>query len=406
MTAYVDLLKRRRDYRRLWMGETLSLVGDWLTYVAISVLALQEGPGAGALAVAMVLAAHQLPHVLLSPVAGDLADRFDRRRLLVGLHLVQAALTVAMMFTTSSIWVLQGVLAVRSALTALDYPARNGALRQVVPERDLLLANALSGATWSVTFAVGMALGGVLAAVGPAFALGVDALTFVAAAALLAGLPALPPRADGAAGAPPWSEVVRALAGKPDLARAVLAKTPLDVAAGGAWVLLNLRADTVTFVGTTALTLGVLQAVRGVGTGVGPIAAARVVRTGTPLSTVWTWVSAMGLAGMALFAVSSAPAVLLAGALVWGVGVGGNWVISTAELQRQAASDTVGRLSAVDALATTLGMGGAALAAALVIEATGDPALGAWLTLGAGATLWAVLTRMTAVQRAPARLAA
>ena len=76
----MDLIKRRPAFRLLWLGELVSQLGDWLSYVAISLVAMTHGPGQGALALGLVLAAHSLPHAVLAPFTGPLADRFDRRR--------------------------------------------------------------------------------------------------------------------------------------------------------------------------------------------------------------------------------------------------------------------------------------------------------------------------------------
>ena len=94
MSSLLSLLRRRPDFRRLWLGETISQLGDWLSYVAISLLALHSG--GGALALAVVFAGHVLPAALVSPLAGVLADRVDRRSLLVGTQLIQAALMLGM----------------------------------------------------------------------------------------------------------------------------------------------------------------------------------------------------------------------------------------------------------------------------------------------------------------------
>ena len=70
---------RHRGFRRLWASQAISLFGDWLSFIAISLLALHKGDGA--IALAMVLAAHTLPSALAQPLAGVLSDRFDRIKL-------------------------------------------------------------------------------------------------------------------------------------------------------------------------------------------------------------------------------------------------------------------------------------------------------------------------------------
>src|SRR5262245_20282707 len=91
MKNALNLVRDRPAFRRLWFGQIVSLLGDWLTYVAVSMLALEKGEGA--LAVAFVLVAHMLPNALLSPWAGSITDRFDRRTVMVASNWVQVGLT-------------------------------------------------------------------------------------------------------------------------------------------------------------------------------------------------------------------------------------------------------------------------------------------------------------------------
>ena len=71
MSDYLELLRRRPAFRRLWLAQLISQTGDWLGLVAVSVVAGETGgQTGGALALAAVLAAHLLPNALLSPWAG------------------------------------------------------------------------------------------------------------------------------------------------------------------------------------------------------------------------------------------------------------------------------------------------------------------------------------------------
>ena len=97
MSAYLALLRGRPHYRTIWAAELVSITGDWFSLVAVSILAASASPDKGGLALATVLAAHLLPQALLAPVAGWLADRFDRRALLVGGNFVEGLLTLGML---------------------------------------------------------------------------------------------------------------------------------------------------------------------------------------------------------------------------------------------------------------------------------------------------------------------
>ena len=369
----LSLLRRRPAYRRLFVGETVSQLGDWMSWVALSLLALDRGGGEGALALALVLVAHSLPSAVLAPVAGRVVDGVDRRTVIVVTDLSQAVLTAGMAAAAwrGSLWGVQGLLVMRSALGAFAYAARTGALPQVVERDELLAANALSSAAWSATFAVGMALGGVLTTLGPTVALVADALTFLLSAGILAGLPGLQvARRAGDTGR--LGDALAEVRGDAQLALALSAKAPLAVATGAGLVLLGL--ETAEW-GAAAIGLGLLQALKGLATGVGPLLAARQASRGVSPGRLMGAAYAVALGGMVVLgswpgAVGASVAVVL-----WGLGSGANWVVSQAELQRLAPASTLGRLAAVDALAVAVGMSGGALGAGAMVEWAGSPAL-------------------------------
>src|SRR5262249_43155426 len=140
-----------RAFRRLWLGESVSLLGDWFTYVAVGALAVADG---SLWAVALVLLAHTLPRALFAGVAGRLADGFDRRTIIVGFSVLRAAVVILMIAAVEleAMTALQALLFVRMALGAFVDPAVGASLPQIVPPAGLGPANALIGATWSVMF--------------------------------------------------------------------------------------------------------------------------------------------------------------------------------------------------------------------------------------------------------------
>jgi len=411
MKNLLELLRRRPDYRRLWIGESVSLLGDWLSYVAVSLLALASGEGA--LALAIVFAAHALPSAFTSPIAGVLADRMDRRKLLVGVQLTQAALMVGMVAAAAAddLLAVELLLFARGAVGGFLYPAKSAALRRLVAEDELVDANTLDAATWSATFAIGTALGGVIALAGPVVALAIDAGTFVIAALVFASLPALPVLAhasrDDSATKPKASavselaEAWRATWNHSELFEATYAKAPMAIAGGAAWVLLNLTANELKLLGSAALALGLLQAVRGIGTGIGPLLARRLMDRGwsaMSLLRASVWIT---LAAISAFALSASWVALLLATLAWGAGSGGYWVFSASEIQRLANDRVIGRVSALDQLFFTLGMSAAALAGGAVVDVTQQPSMAAWFGVLLGGSLYIAL-RLTARSRPPA----
>jgi MFS family permease len=411
MKSLLGLLRRRRDYRRLWMGESVSLLGDWLSYVAVSLLALASGDGAMGLAI--VFAAHTLPSALTSPLAGVLADRWDRRRLLIGVQLTQAALMLGMVAAASAdnLLAVELLLFARTAAGGFLYPAKNAALRRLVQHDELVDANTIDATTWSITFTVGTALGGIVALAGPVVALSIDAFTFVIAALLFATLPALPVESSdepAASQRPPKTSAVaevaeawRAIWNDAELLEATFSKAPVAVAGGAAWVLLNLTADELGLFGSAALALGLLQSVRGIGTALGPLMGRQLIDKGWSAMSLLRASVWLALASIAAFALSSNWGALLLTTLAWGAAGGGYWVFSASEIQRLATDRVIGRVSSLDQLFFTFGTSAAALAGGAVVTFSHQPSAAAWFGVAIGGALYLAL-RLTVRSRASA----
>jgi hypothetical protein len=226
-----------------------------------------------------------------------------------------------------------------------------------------------------------MALGGVAAMLGPALALALDAATFAVAALVHGTLPPLPVTAKPR----PLVEVFRAtprdtvaalrIAGRaPDLLAATLGKMPVALAGGAGWMTLNMIAADFAPFGAVAISFGVLQAIRGAGTGIGPAVAARMIRAGARERRVQLGAVAVAIVSLAILAGVRSPVALAITCLVLGCGTGANWVLSHASLQRHAGDDVIGRLAAFDELLVAGGMVGSAFVAAFVIDTVGLPA--------------------------------
>jgi hypothetical protein len=393
-------LLQHRGFRRLWIGDVVSMFGDWFTYVAVGMLALAEGDGLRA--VAVVLIAHTLPRAILAPLAGWLADRHDRRVILVVGSLLRAATVVAMIAAAgvgALEWV-QILLFVRMALGACIEPAASAALPQLVPAEAVGAANAAIGSTYGVVFAVGVGAGGVVTAYsGPVGALAIDAATFVIAAAIFSRLPRLQPeRVEGRAGegvGAAWRLAWR----EPALLQAVFAKLPLAIANGGGWVYLHAVAGGRG--GDAALALGLLHGARALGMGLGPVLWARAPALASTAAGmhVGTWLSFVAIA---LF-IAGPPEVGLVAALVWGTGLGANWVTATTRVQSRTPNGALGRMAAIDLLGHTVGGCVGGVAGALAADHAGDMALAGWLGLGVGVATWAAVQGLVAARRSGGR---
>ena len=88
-TGYIELLRRNRDFRQLWLGQVVSQMGDWFNTIALYTIVL-DLTGSGR-AVGLVLVARFLPSVIVGPASGVIADRFSRRSIMIVSDIARAA---------------------------------------------------------------------------------------------------------------------------------------------------------------------------------------------------------------------------------------------------------------------------------------------------------------------------
>ena len=189
MKQITDTL-RNRPMRRLLAALAVSGAGDWLYNVAL--LALVYDRTHAAAWVAVTTAARVLPIVVIGPFGGIVADRYDRRTIMIASDLIRAAAMVALALVTAAGLpiVLAPVLAALATAAAAPYPPCVAvATPHLVGSGDLAAANALRSTIGSVCIVVGPAIGGLLLLVAsPALAFVVNATTFAASAVLVAGM--------------------------------------------------------------------------------------------------------------------------------------------------------------------------------------------------------------------------
>jgi predicted MFS family arabinose efflux permease len=182
---------RHVDFRRLWLGQTASVIGDRLVIVALGLFVVQETGSATDLG--LVLGAHAAPLVLLLLIGGVWADRLPRTRVIIASDLVRAVLhaVLALLILTGAVEIWHVVVIELGFGTAEAFfrPAYTGLVPQTVPEELVQQANAMSQASWNVAQFVGPALATALVVwVGAGWAFAVDAATFLVSAALVAGV--------------------------------------------------------------------------------------------------------------------------------------------------------------------------------------------------------------------------
>ncbi len=182
------VLREEVDFRRLWLGQLISTVGDRMVIVVLA-LYVTERTGDPA-NVGIVLAAYTAPLVLLLLFGGVWADRLPRRRIVVTTDLVRFALhgTLAVLIIEGSpaVWLIAAIEALFGAAEAFFRPAITGLLPQTVPEKDIQAALAINSGSFSAAELLGPAIGTALfVGVGAGWAYALDAATFLVSAAFL-----------------------------------------------------------------------------------------------------------------------------------------------------------------------------------------------------------------------------
>jgi MFS family permease len=180
-----------RPFRLLWLGQTLSAAGDALVPIAIAFAVLGLG---NAHDLGFVMACYMLPRALLTLVGGVWADRLPRRLVMICADLVragaQATAAVLLISGSAEIWHLAATSAVVGAASAFFLPATSGLVPETISAPRLQDANALIRASRNAVEVIGPVLSGVLVAtVGPGWALGLDAASYLASVAFLVALP-------------------------------------------------------------------------------------------------------------------------------------------------------------------------------------------------------------------------
>jgi predicted MFS family arabinose efflux permease len=178
---------RIRDFRLLWAGGLISSLGSWLLTLAIPThIFLVTG---SLRATGLTVAAEYLPLLVLGPVAGVFADRWDRRRLLIGTNLFCGGAVAVMLLGTAPgrYWVLYAALVAENAGVVLNIPAWQARTPAIVGTGPLLSsANALNSASSGTVRLIGGPLGGVLLAVwGARWLIGIDAASYLLSAAAM-----------------------------------------------------------------------------------------------------------------------------------------------------------------------------------------------------------------------------
>ncbi len=412
MNEYITLLRKNANYRFLWLGNVVSLLGDWFNLLASADL-ISELTSSG-VAISYLFLARFLPLFFVSPLAGVLADRFSRKRIMILSDLLRAVTVAGFLLIRSSeqIWLLYLLTILQFCLSAFFTPARTAVIANIVPHKDLVTANALDSFTWSTMLALGALLGGIVAAIfGTTTAFVLDALTFLLSAYFIARVIVPPREQKEGSGQTGWLDFVdgfRYLSKEPF----ILILSLIKGAGALVWGAVNvfeitfanevfalediswLKAIRIEDGGTAAL--GVFYVVSGIGTGVGPLLMRRWLGDKLP-RLLFGIVIGFFLAGGGILLLGLAPTLstFLAGTLVRTVGTGTLWVFSAVILQMTVPDEFRGRVFAFEFAVLTLTQSISTLAAGTMQDVLGWHVSRAartmgWLGLGVTA-VWVIV---------------
>lgn len=188
---YSELLRSNINFRRLWIGQGISELGTWFSFIAeLGTISLLSG---SAWATMALLVSRLLPVLLFAPLAGVLVDRANRKRILIAADLIRAL--VALGFLSASIgapvWLIVIFSGLMSAATTFFEAAKNASIANMTTRQEMLTANVLMFSTRFLQLTLGAALGGVTAAkFGYNTAFIINSLSFIASAAFIWLIPA------------------------------------------------------------------------------------------------------------------------------------------------------------------------------------------------------------------------
>ena len=278
--GYIELIRNNRNFRLAWAGQVISLTGDWFDLIASATLLGRLNTSA--FSIGLLFVVRMLAPFFVSPLAGPLVDRFNRKYLLIASDAIRAFIVLLFLFVQKpgDEWLLYLATGLQLTLSGIYFPARTAILPDICKPNEVGTANAISATTWSVMLAVGAAIGGPAVSlfdVYPSFV--VDSLTFGASALLQAFIHYdFVPAADAVkisiqSTIQQYVEGLRFLRHQADLFMIAIQKGLMAMIIIGAFQVIMVTISKQNFViGTDGTTgLGIMYGMVGLGTGVSPI---------------------------------------------------------------------------------------------------------------------------------------
>ena len=353
------------------------MLGEWFDTIALFLLIFQYTESEFFLGLLFTM--RMLCFAAFQPFGGLLADRLNRKTIMVWTNIIQVGLALCFLFIDGKnhivwIYILTGAMMI---MHGMYVTAERAALPNIVPAEHLATANALDAASWSTALCLGAMLGGIVVEIwGTDAAFIIDAVTFAFGAYLLRNL-SIPQTIDDELKGPLVSTALinikngwKRIISEKRLLRIVFAKSSWNIAGGGlAGVFLVVAGSDLDGFGM-ALGFGIFFFARGVGTGIGPIAARAL------LTNEERWPVMVGLLvmlsgafyflvgwtlGMSIFL--TIPLVMMAHAAS-----GANWVLSTILTQKWVEDEVRGRVFSMDMLLMSIAFSVSSATAGYLLE--------------------------------------
>lgn len=182
--TYKQLLRTNRSFRRLWVGQVISELGNWFNFLAALGLVRVVSHGSAEVTT-IILLARLIPFTLVSPLAGAFVDRWSRRSVMIATDVARVAVALGFLLVDrpEDLWIAYVCTVLLSLLGSFFEAAKNAAVPNITGENDLLAGTALMFSSRFLLMSLGAALGGWTAAkVGYEAAFIVNALSFLASA--------------------------------------------------------------------------------------------------------------------------------------------------------------------------------------------------------------------------------
>jgi MFS family permease len=382
-------VSNNQNYRRLWLSQVVSNFGDWFGILAVYALITKYSDSEFLLG--LIIVVKMLSLASFSPFAGYLTDRFNRRRIMIVCDLLRGLLVLGLLLVVSyeTLWLAYVLTALQMMLSAIFEPAKTSSIPNVTTEEELVDANVLSSASWSIIFTMGMGFGGLATAwLGTDLVFVINTISYVISAWFI--YRAIIPQkkmsdAELKRTRNPLTgikEGFRYLFNNHQVLRPTLAKGCFTMLLGGLTYMLILVSEDVLMMGSIGL--GLLYSARGIGTGIGPVIGRRI------FDRERDWVRAMGFCMIfgglmySIVGMTTSLGVMLFFVFIAHAASGANWVMSTVLLQRRTPDTFRGRIFSTEWLLFTLTQSASVILASWILENN-------WLTIQQTMIVYALL---------------